>query len=92
MSNKLQHEIKSLVDDLLKRTETKSLRYTKVSIKDERGIVNVYIKIYLEAPMRMSTLNELIKNLSSKYGASMESFLIYSPHARAIRISFSVKK
>lgn len=88
----MQREVKSFVDEFLKRTELKSLRYTKVSVKERGGAVDVYVKIYLEAPMRVSTVSELVRNLSSKYSVPIDSFLIYSPHARAIRISFNIKK
>ncbi len=81
-----------MVDEFLKRAEPKSLRYTRISVKEVGGSTNVYIKIYLESPIRLNTLNELVRNLSVKYGVSMESFAIYPPHARAIRVSFSMAK
>ncbi len=52
MSSTIQREIKALVDQLLKTSETKSLRFTRVSIKASDNGFEVNIKIYLEHPIR----------------------------------------
>ncbi len=92
MSSTMQREIKSLVDKVLKTLETKSLRFTRVSVKGSDKGFEVSIKIYLEHPMRFNSIYELTKAVTSKYGIAMDEVLIYSPHSRAIRLSFIIKR
>ncbi|GAB6943569.1 hypothetical protein [Vulcanisaeta sp. JCM 14467] len=92
MSSTVQREIKTFVDQMLKASETKSLRFTRVSVKgSERGL-EVSIKIYLEHPMRLNSIYELARAVTNKYGVAMDEVMIYSPHSRAIRLSFIIKR
>ncbi len=42
--------------------------------------------------MRFNSIYELAKAVTSKYGIAMDEVLIYSPHSRAIRLSFIIKR
>ncbi|WP_054857008.1 hypothetical protein [Vulcanisaeta sp. JCM 16159] len=92
MSSTIQREIKALVDQLLKTSETKSLRFTRVSIKASDNGFEVNIKIYLEHPIRLSSVYELARSMVSKYGITMDDIMIYSPHSRAIKLIFTIKR
>ncbi|MCG2892208.1 MAG: hypothetical protein RXP99_06115 [Vulcanisaeta sp.] len=92
MASSLQRELKVMVDGILKGLETKSLRYTRVSVRDTGQVFEVGIKIYLESPMRFSTISEIIKALSSKYNVQPSDILIYAPHARAVKLLFTLRK
>ena len=92
MQSKLQREIKAIVDQTLKSLETKSLRFTRVSVRDSGKGFEVSIKIYLEYPMRLNSIYELVRSVASKYGVPINEVMIYSPHSRAIRLSFTIRK
>ncbi|GAB6947495.1 hypothetical protein JCM16161A_16250 [Vulcanisaeta sp. JCM 16161] len=92
MSSTIQREIKSLVDKMLKTSETKSLKFTRVSVKASDKGLEVSIKIYLEHPMRLNSIYELVRIMSNKYGVATDEVTIYSPHSGAIRLSFIIKK
>ena len=92
MSSSIQRELKTSIDQTLKNLETKSLRYTRVSVKGSDQGFEVSIKIYLEHPMRFRSIYELTRVVTSKYGIAIDDVLIYAPHSRAIRISFTIKR
>ncbi|WP_054842734.1 hypothetical protein [Vulcanisaeta distributa] len=92
MSSNIQREIKLLVDGVLKASETKSLRFTRVSVKGSDKGLEVSIKIYLEHPMRLNSIYELMRTIANKYGVALNDVMIYSPHSRAIRLSFIIKR
>ncbi len=91
MSSAIQREIKMLVDQALKSSETKSLRFTRVSVRSSQKGLEVSIKIYLEHPMRLSSIYDLARSVAGKYGVAISEVLIYPPHSRAIRLSFVIK-
>jgi len=61
-SSLIQRELKALVDGVLKSLEVKSLRYTRVSVRDSKQGLEVSIKIYLESPIRFNSISEVIKD------------------------------
>lgn len=91
-SSLIQRELKALVDGVLKSLEVKSLRYTRVSIRDSKQGLEVSIKIYLESPIRFNSISEVIKVLTSKYGIAPSDIMIYAPHTRAIKLLFTLKR
>ncbi|MFB6470683.1 MAG: hypothetical protein TU36_005560 [Vulcanisaeta sp. AZ3] len=91
MASRLQRDLKSIVDQTLKNLETNSLKYTRVGVKDFKAGLEVYIKIYLEHPMKLGSIYELVKALTSKYNIQPNDILIYAPHSRAIRLTFTIK-
>jgi hypothetical protein len=92
MSSSIQRELKTLVDQTLKNLETKSLKYTRVSVKDSNQGFEISIKVYLEHPMHFRSIYELTRTVTSKYGITIDDVMIYAPHSRAIRISFTIKR
>ncbi|KUO89444.1 MAG: hypothetical protein L7H03_01830 [Vulcanisaeta sp.] len=91
-SSLIQRELKALVDGVLKSLEVKSLRYTRVSVRDSKQGLEVSIKIYLESPIRFNSISEVIKALTSKYGIAPSDVMIYAPHTRAIKLLFTLKR
>jgi len=91
-SSLIQRELKALVDGVLKSLEVKSLRYTRVSVRDSKQGLEVSIKIYLESPIRFNSISEVIKSLTSKYGIAPSDVMIYAPHTRAIKLLFTLKR
>jgi hypothetical protein len=91
-SSLIQRELKALVDGVLKSLEVKSLRYTRVSVRDSKQGLEVSIKIYLESPIRFNSISEVIKTLTSKYGIAPSDVMIYAPHTRAIKLLFTLKR
>ncbi len=91
-SSLIQRELKALVDGVLKSLEVKSLRYTRVSVRDSKQGLEVSIKIYLESPIRFNSISEVIKTLTSKYGIAPSDIMIYAPHTRAIKLLFTLKR
>ncbi len=81
--------IKRRVDEYLKSAEPEALRYTKVGISVDKDVCTLHIKICLDRPLRLSSIVEVMKIVSSIVDA--EDWMIYSPHARAIRISAKIK-
>ncbi|BDR92131.1 hypothetical protein [Vulcanisaeta souniana] len=92
MASSIQRELKELVDKVLKNLETKSLKFTRVSVRDSKQGLEVSIKIYLEQPMRFASINELIKALVDKYGIAIDDLMIYAPHSRAIKLLLTIKR
>jgi len=91
-SSLIQRELKALVDGVLKSLEVKSLRYTRVGVRDSKQGLEVSIKIYLESPIRFNSISEVIKVLTSKYGIAPSDVMIYAPHTRAIKLLFTLKR
>ncbi|MFP3236563.1 MAG: hypothetical protein RXO76_05025 [Vulcanisaeta sp.] len=91
-SSLIQRELKALVDGVLKSLEVKSLRYTRVSVRDSKQGLEVSIKIYLESPIRFNSISEVIKTLTSKYGIAPSDIMIYAPHTKAIKLLFTLKR
>ena len=91
--SKLQQVVKSKVDEYLKNVERVPLKYTKVSVNpssDQRWVL--HIKIYLLRPIRLTTLNELVKIINQFVKSS--EWYVFAPHSNAIRISteFSISQ
>ena len=83
--SRLQKIIKSKVDEYLKSRERESLRYTKVSINVENNVPKLHIKIYLDKPMNLNAINDLVSIVSSIVKTS--DWKIYAPHTHSIRLS-----
>ncbi len=92
VASSVQRELKELVDQVLKNLEAKSLRFTRVSVRDSKQGLEVSIKIYLEHPMRFTSIDKLMKALINKYGIAVDDIMIYAPHSRAIRLLFIIKR
>lgn len=87
----LQKTIKSRVDSYLKGRASEYLKFSKVSVRRVDGGFRVDVKIVLEKPMPLSIVSNLVAEVFREFGANPSTTLIYSPHSRAIRLTFTVK-
>ncbi len=88
--SKLQGSIRKAVLDFLKREEPQALRFVRVGISptEVESLYKLSIKIYHSKPIRLDTINELVRRL--KRSIQVEDWYIYAPHANAIRIETSI--
>ncbi len=84
--SKLQGSIRKAVVEFLKKEEPQSLRFVRVGISPIQvgSLYKLSIKIYHSKPMKLETLNELVRRL--KKSLPIQEWYIYAPHANAIRI------
>ncbi|MGC8543032.1 MAG: hypothetical protein ACP5NQ_03740 [Vulcanisaeta sp.] len=92
MSSSIQRELKALVDQSLKSLESRSLRFTRVSVREFNVGFEVDVKIYLDQPIKLSSVYELSKKIADKYNLSLNDIMIYAPHTRALRLHFIISK
>lgn len=84
--SKLQGSIRKAVVEFLKKEEPQALKFVRVGISPVQvgSLYKLSIKIYHTKPLKLDTINELVRRL--KRSIQVTDWYIYAPHANAIRI------
>ena len=87
---KVQQEVKRVVDEFLKKTETEALKYTKVGYNIRNGACVFYIRIALSKPMKFTTIQQLVDRVNNVL--KVREWKIYAPCANVIRLDAYVEE
>ncbi|NPA99924.1 MAG: hypothetical protein GXO10_00960 [Crenarchaeota archaeon] len=84
--SRLQGSIRKAVVEFLKKEEPQALKFVRVGISPIQlgSLYKLSIKIYHTKPLKLETINELVRRL--RRNIQVADWYIYAPHANAIRI------
>ncbi|GEM_PF-3206824 len=83
--SRLQGVVRKIVTDYLKMEEPQSLKFVRVGISPlPDGTYKLSIKIYHSKPLKLESINEIVRRLRRYVNVS--EWRICAPHAGAIRI------
>lgn len=77
-------EVKMFIKGFIKSRGITNIRFIKVHI-DGKNPVGIYISLYLDKPIDVAVINDLMNELSKRY--SLRGWMIYAPHGKLIRLS-----